>query len=159
MLPARQPIIKCREGFIAPPSDRHKTMLNKDAASFASGSGSADRRAVRPSGEARERALNEIRRIKPIIAKITDTRQRRVMSDSMVRLIRATYGFAPQSQGVRDGSANNYAAVMETRKRNAQARIAKDAKPGGSPQDAVADLAAQKISETRKRLLMQKTTQ
>jgi len=100
-------------GFVMPASGRPKTMLNKDA------------------------ALKEIRKMKPIIAQIPDEKKRKAMSDSLAKLIRSTYGL-PTKENTRTKS-NNYAAILETQRRNAKKRTTQDnaAPEGRSEKDIV----------------------
>jgi len=69
------------------------------------------------SKEIKDAALEEIKKIKPIIAGIKDSKQRKMMTDSMAGLIRATYGLTPHKNSVRGG----YSGIIDAQKSNAKA--------------------------------------
>jgi hypothetical protein len=102
------------------------------------------------SKDAKAAALKEIKCMKPIIASIADEKMRKAMSDSAARLLRATYGLSPNK-----GGGNNYAVIMETRRRNAEKMSAKDGAATGDKGDR-ADIASQKIKEAREKQLATK---
>jgi len=65
----------------------------------------------------RDAALKEIRRMKPIIAKIKDSKERKMMADSMAKMIRATHGL-PSAKRTQSGG---YSGIVNAKQNNAKA--------------------------------------
>ena len=65
----------------------------------------------------KEAALKEVKKMKPIVAGIKDAKQRKMMADSMARMIRASYGL-PSPQRKQGGG---YSGIISAQRSNAKA--------------------------------------
>ena len=65
----------------------------------------------------KDAALREIRKMKPIIAGIKDANQRKMMSDSMAKMVRATYGLPSAKKAAQGGG---YGGIINARRTNAK---------------------------------------
>jgi hypothetical protein len=61
-------------------------------------------------------ALKELKKIKPIVAGIKDAKQRKMMADSMAKMIRHTYGIPATSAKAKGG----YSAIVSAKQSNAK---------------------------------------
>ena len=84
-------------------------------------------------------ALDELKKLKPMVAKVQDAKLRKQMSDSMARMIRQTYGISKR------GSNGGYAAIQ--RAKSTQAKFHND-----NAKNKVTDFAALQAKLEEKRL-------
>ena len=93
----------------------------------------------------KDAALKELRKMKPIIAAISDPKQRKTMSDSVAAMIRASHRL-PASGG--RSSGNGYAGIVSAKKQHAAKHKAADSKAKGTPPQDIEDLG-DKIAAAR----------